>query len=996
MKLKSLHIYGYGKLIDFQIREVSSLQIIYGENEAGKSTIMSFIHSILFGFPSKQQAILRYEPKRHSAYGGRLILETSTHGEVVIERVKGKSSGDVSIILEDGTRGGEELLSNLLEGMDKAMYQSIFSFNLHGLQEVQRIKGDEIGRYLIAAGTIGTDMLLSAEQLFQKELDQLFKPSGRKPRLNEQIKVLREQEKELKNAKQQNAQYEAILLKKETIERNIAKIEIELRKDEQELQNGKELLRKWPLIYENNQLQSRIKEIGSIQFPANGLARYETILDKIVTISSRISGIKERIRQTHRLLKDHAFIDAFQPMMVRAEKMINEWSYFQHLETVIATLQRKKIDCNERIEAICQELHYPIGGHFREVNLSIDIKGRIKDLLNQDVRLDSKLGEIRTQIIQAMNKQKKMENICQEIELTLLPENEFKQLQIEKQDWENTEQLRKEKKDNEKELELLLQNEARSKHLKKKERDQAYARTGVFLIISIGLLIWTLSSSQWVMSTFAAIALAFSILSLNTMRKNNATSRQESERLKQRIQVLSNTLSKRNTGMDDSLKRYEEQVRLREEWKNSYSLLEQHKQQINELREQEQKSADLYYENQLKLQEIRDELGLVQNFSVSRLDDAYELLLELSQLIKTKAKTKDELKEYLQRHEQWISTLSELSHAAGIEFEEPGETFFQLKKIFKQEQEKTIIQKELTGKLLELTDEARPLEFELEQYQSSLSKLQTLAEVDCEEEFRKKAREFEELTKMQERVAMLTAQLGSNLPDTARMSKSDEEIKERLIALKEKNKKTSVQLDELRSELASVRHQLQLLEEGGSYTEKLHRFHQLRSIFNEESRNWARIAIAKSLVQKIMDNYKKERFPKVVKNAQEYMAFLTDGEYTRLTFLPEGSLVVESSDGVLFDPAELSQGTGEQLYTALRFALVQVLKGDYPFPIIIDDGFVNFDYVRTQKVLRLIEKVSETTQILLFTCHEHIRNHFQDESIVSLPGKKEQLIVNNQ
>ena len=215
MKLVGLHIYGYGKFIDFRMEEFSSLHVLFGENEAGKSTIMSFIHSILFGFPTKHQSVLRYEPKTHSAYGGRLTVITKQFGEVVIERVQGnKSAGEVSVSLEDGTIGDEALLDLILGGIDKTMFQSIFSFNIHGLQEVQRLKGEEIGRYLIAAGTVGTDVLLHAEQQLQKELDRLFRPSGRKPILNEQLKLIRENEKELKIAMQQNARYQSLHLEK--------------------------------------------------------------------------------------------------------------------------------------------------------------------------------------------------------------------------------------------------------------------------------------------------------------------------------------------------------------------------------------------------------------------------------------------------------------------------------------------------------------------------------------------------------------------------------------------------------------------------------------------------------------------------------------------------------------------------------------------------------------------------------------------------------------
>ena len=133
MRLKEMIIFGYGKFEDLHLK-FDDFQLIYGRNEAGKSTIMSFIHSILFGFPLKQQTMLRYEPKTSSKYGGQLLLEIPEWGNVRIERVKGKAAGDVTVYLDDGTRGDEELLRKILNGMDKTTFQSIYSFDIHGLQ----------------------------------------------------------------------------------------------------------------------------------------------------------------------------------------------------------------------------------------------------------------------------------------------------------------------------------------------------------------------------------------------------------------------------------------------------------------------------------------------------------------------------------------------------------------------------------------------------------------------------------------------------------------------------------------------------------------------------------------------------------------------------------------------------------------------------------------------------------------------------------------------
>ncbi|UTW70060.1 AAA family ATPase [Anaerobacillus sp. HL2] len=69
-------------MVAFKIARIELLKdpihIFLGENEAGKSTIMAFIRSVLFGFPTKLQSELRYEPRLGGRYGGSLTLETKS------------------------------------------------------------------------------------------------------------------------------------------------------------------------------------------------------------------------------------------------------------------------------------------------------------------------------------------------------------------------------------------------------------------------------------------------------------------------------------------------------------------------------------------------------------------------------------------------------------------------------------------------------------------------------------------------------------------------------------------------------------------------------------------------------------------------------------------------------------------------------------------------------------------------------------------------------
>src|SRR5690625_1952302 len=119
MRIKQLEIYGYGKWVDQTFHLSNNVQLFYGANEAGKSNLMSFIHTILFGFPTRNSTLLRYEPHESSKYGGKIIANDQRFGQVVIERVHGKVTGNVTVTLEDGSTGGDELLDTLLSGMTR-------------------------------------------------------------------------------------------------------------------------------------------------------------------------------------------------------------------------------------------------------------------------------------------------------------------------------------------------------------------------------------------------------------------------------------------------------------------------------------------------------------------------------------------------------------------------------------------------------------------------------------------------------------------------------------------------------------------------------------------------------------------------------------------------------------------------------------------------------------------------------------------------------------
>lgn len=983
MRIKAIHIYGFGKFIDFHLEDLQSFQVFFGENEAGKSTLMAFIHCMLFGFPSKQQMAARYEPKKHSAYGGKLILDTPEFGIVEIERVKGKSSGDVFVTLDNGRTGNEPLLQEVLQGIDKPLYESIFSFNLEGLQNVHRLKDEEITKYLIAIGTLGSDVLLQMEQSFQKDLDRLFKPSGRKPILNQQLSTLREADKQLKSAQQQNDAYETLSFNRDEVLEQIEETERNLHEQLHELQSIEELVNNWPLIQEKNRLQMAVKEMEPFTFPPDGLARFEYMQEKIISLSSRIKPLKERIAQINKTMEENVLRIDFQQSKHEIERIIESWSQFNLLREQLAKVSLHKNDLEELAMQISRDIQFPVEKWpaINQINLGLDMKGKIKEGLQEEIRLKGKIEDCELQLREVNVQTAKYEGICKQIEKQMLSEKEFKKLSKKILRHKEKATLLVEKEAIEQQLEQWAIQTAMNKQ---KDRNNMIVAI-ILLIINLFIAMWGFISSLWMNYLIAILASIYPIYNLYTIKTKSSNShltRKVAEQ-KARLKEVENTLDHVNVDENET-RLYEHQLQLRDEWKTNYLQMEQSENRKHVFMQQKQELLKRYEVHENLRIVLRNELGLNANFSLNRLDDGYERLKQLADTLQQLDKLNERHEKMLVEKEEWIQRFYAIYPDNRTTDRQLDQHFFKFKEIVQLEEEKTKHQRDLLQQLEELETELHTLEIERNQYEEQFVLLKREANVTSEKEFRNKADHYQKYVKMKERLTLLEEQLQYMQIADSDQHKNEVYFRDRKRTIEQLYNDTRHQLHTLRQELATIQHQLQLLEEGGTYTEKLHQYYHLRSIFNEDALQWAKMAIAKSMLNETMNTFKRDRFPKVIEQAEAFFAFLTDDEYEKIYFNQSGELFVVRKDGVRFHPAELSKGTGEQLYTALRFGLVYVLSKQYVFPVIIDDGFVNFDKDRTTKMIQLLENINQSTQVFIFTCHDHIKSRFTKETVIHL------------
>lgn len=134
---------------------------------------------------------------------------------------------------------------------------------------------------------------------------------------------------------------------------------------------------------------------------------------------------------------------------------------------------------------------------------------------------------------------------------------------------------------------------------------------------------------------------------------------------------------------------------------------------------------------------------------------------------------------------------------------------------------------------------------------------------------------------------------------------------------------------------------------------------------------YAVLAVAERLMAITQAYNERTRQPAVIKRASELFATITAGRYVRVVVPSDGGEFQVFDDASRATPSsKLSTGTAQQLYLALRIALIESLDETGPgLPVLMDDVFVNFDPERKLGAAKAVAELSTHRQVVVFTCH---------------------------
>src|SRR5712692_10505872 len=191
LKIERLQIAGFGQLRGFDRRLSPGLNVFYGPNEAGKSTVFAFVRAVLFGF-QKRTDPARYPPEG-GRYGGELWLRTP-NDSFCVQRIGGRrSEGELTIRSESGERLVPSRLTDALGGVSRELFFQVFAFGLDELASFEALAAHgSVSEALFAAGMQGARRLPLAVEALQKSADDLFTVRGAKAQINRLLAEMQE------------------------------------------------------------------------------------------------------------------------------------------------------------------------------------------------------------------------------------------------------------------------------------------------------------------------------------------------------------------------------------------------------------------------------------------------------------------------------------------------------------------------------------------------------------------------------------------------------------------------------------------------------------------------------------------------------------------------------------------------------------------------------------------------------------------------------------
>lgn len=1019
MKIEGLHVDGFGIWTGLALGGVNAgLNVFYGPNEAGKSTLLQFIRGVFYGFSPERR---RYFPPAHGGRPGGWLQVTGAQGSFQVGRYadpSGGPRGELALTAADGTRHGDHFLKVLLAEVDEPIFQNVFAVGLQELQELATLGDTEAAEqlYSLSAG-LDRVSLVDVVKALDASRGGILSPRGEPCQVTNLVAQREKLRGEIEELEELTRHYGRLMAERQQLDRDVERLTAEKQRIQQQLRTVEIAAKLRDPWGRRQELDHQLAGLGpAARLPEGAMTRLERLSAGLRRHQQRLEELQGQEKPLRTDLGVLRINENLWRQAARIQALREQQGWLKGLQDQAAGVAQEVAALQSQLNGEYQQLGLPApngaankpGG---DVVASRRIAG-LRPIAHAVQQAKRRWAEAQQQADAA---QEVVRTLQQQIDASLGTQGEKDLTTAMDRTSAQVTQLRRRLAVDDKLDQLTQYQEELDSQRQDALGGQMLPTWMVVLqgfmfmfgaaLLMLGMIVtwWVVGLMGWILTLLGLGGMALTWLVRFAVDRSNNQDLDETEKqldalrtqlrqAKEERETLDKQIPRGGGPLASRLEKTEKQLASLEDLVPLDARRKSAVQEAETARHQAEKAKNELLAARRRWREALQAARLPENFSLRQVRQWSKQSDHLGQLQRRLSLREEELKQHRNQYEGLAGRISQMLVDCGLETKEhdPQRQLQLLVDSLAEQESRFKRRDELRHGLGQVRHRQKRHQEKVRRLKSRRRQILREAGLHSEEELRHVARtqsQVDALRKERETVHReITAAIGNHCSEAAigehlqnslRLETMRTELLEALAAVE-------AQLPDRFERRGRLVEQLGNLAGDGRLPDRRLELSAVEKRLEETIGRWQVQAVTNRVLDAIRISYEQERQPEALQEASRYLARLTQNHYSRVwTPLGQRTLHVDDDQGRAWPVEQLSRGAREQLFLALRMSLVSAYgRQGKVLPMILDDVLVNFDTERAHAAAALLtDFAAEGHQVLVFTCHEHVFQMFQGDDV---------------